>query len=603
MSQGQHTDSWGAQIVALGALTVPPDQFWPRYLAVVRGAVGAATADLYARDTGQPDGAAWQPVAGAAQPFDAHVTPALLQAARSEGIGVGQGVALALIPATDAGREVALLVTFPPQARADGRLHRLAALAAVPLVYERGRTARLASRDALRLSQALGLVGNLVDAQGFDAATTVIVNRLAELFACEQVYLTWRRVGGQRLVAVSHGDLPEQRSSQAAQIEELAQEALTQQSEVLFPARDSDRAVALAAARFAESARPGHLITLPMIDFAPDGQLIEHGALCLTRRAQPFTEAEQWALRLFVELAAQILADKALAKRKLPLRLWHEIVRSSPRLLQVKTLPGRVLLGGAGALALVLLVLPVPYSVSATAVLKTEAVAFVGAPFNGYIQGSTLQLGAEVQAGDALLTMATDELTLERETRLAELAQANRDVEINRSLGKLPEMQVAKSRAEEIKSQVVLLDARIAAANVVAPMAGVVVDGEPAKRLGQAVSRGDMLVTIADIAGLYVEAVVSERDLNLINSGAGATLTLLANPDARFDLTVAQAIPAARQQDGENVFPVRMAGPVQPAPWWLPGMTGVVKIDTGYAPLAWVISRRLIDYLRLQLWL
>lgn len=593
---------WAAQIMALSSMPVAPDQFWPQYLALVKLAVDAAFADVFALDTAA---ATWQPLSATGFDFDAQISPAMLQLARSEGVAIATGLILTMLPQADAGREVALVLRFADQARLQARVHRVASLAAVPALYQRAREGRLAARDALRLAQTLTMFGNLLDTADFNAASTAVVNRLSEMFACEHVYLTWRRAVGQRLLAVSHGDLPQQRSTLAAMVEEMAQEALTQQSEVMFSAQmDADQRVsAQAAARFYDLARPGNVITLPMQDFAPDGEIIEWGALALTRSAHPFTEAEQWALRLIVEMVARILADKSKGLQILPLRLWHEMAKSAPKWMQVQTLPGRWLLGGAVSALLLVLLVPVPYSISATAVLKTEQVAYVGAPFSGFIKSSTVGLGDKVELGQPLLTMATDELNLEREQRLAELAQANRDTEINRAQAKLPEMQIAKSRANEVKTQLVLLDARIAAAQVISPLQGVVVDGEPAKKLGQAISRGDMLVTIAQTKGLYVEAAVSERDLTLVQQGAGAQLTLLADPNVHFDMVVDHAIPSVRQQDAQNVFPVRMAAPDQAADWWLPGMTGVVRIQSGYAPLVWVISRRLVDYIRLYLWI
>ena len=593
--------NWAAQIMALSALPVPPDQFWPQYLSLVKLAVDAAFVDVFALDT--PLGT-WSPIVPSRFDFDTQVPPALLQLARSEGVAIATGLILSILPQSDQGRDVALILRFADQARLQARVHRVAGLAAVPALYQKSREGRLAARDALRLAQTLTIFGNLLDTPDFNAASTAVVNRLSEMFACEHVYLTWRRAVGQRLLAVSHGDLPQQRSTLAAAVEEMAQEALTQQSEVMFsPHQDADpRVSAQAAARFYDLARPGHVITLPMQDFAPDGEIVEWGAVVLTRSAHPFTEAEQWALRLIVEMMARVLADKSKALHILPLRLWHEMTRSAPKWMQVKTLPGRWLLGGSVAALLLLMLVPVPHSISATAVLKTEAVAFVGAPFSGFIKSSAVDLGDKIVAGQPLLWMATDELTLERETRLAELAQANRDAEINRAQAKLPEMQIAKSRADEIKTQLVVLDARIAAAQVTSPIQGVIVDGEPAKKLGQAISRGEMLVTIAQTNGLYVEAAVSERDLNLVQPGAQTRLTLLADPDAHFDMTVDHAIPAVRQQDAQNVFPVRMRASGAAPDWWLPGMTGVVRIQTGSAPLVWVLSRRLIDYVRLYLW-
>lgn len=597
-------DGLAAQLVALGSMSAAPDQFWQSYLAFVKQSVDAAQIEVYTLEKGAV-GATWRSMFPSSYSFDQRVTPNLLQTARYEGVGLGQNMILAILPSGDGGHDVAMLVLFGPNTRPEQRLAKVAFLANIPVIYERSRERRLAARDALRLSQALVMMGNLTDAVDFNAAVTLLANRLAELFACEQVYITWRRAVGQRLVAVSHGDLPTQRSTQAALVEEMGQEALTQQSEVLYPSNDSSsvRSVAAATARFAESAQPGHVVVVPMLEYVADGSILEHGAVAMTRRSRSFTEAEQWALRLFMDMAAGLLVDKSATMRLLPVRIWIELVRSAPKIMKVQTQPGRILLGSLAAALLLLLIVPIPHSVAATAVLKATTVAYVGAPYNGYTKASSVQLGGVVAKGDSLVQMATDELLLERQTRLAELAQANRDAEINRAERKLPQMQQARARAEEVKAHLALLDQRLAAANVVAPIAGVIVDGEPSQQIGQAVSRGDMLVTLAQLDGLYVEAVVPERDLNLVQLGANATLTLLSNPDAEFDLVVNRAIPSVRQQDAQNVFPVRFDGPQQPADWWLPGMTGVVRIDTGYAPVAWVLTRRLTDYLRLWLWI
>lgn len=609
MIHSAQPDGWAANVAALGALAVPPDQFWPRYCAVVAQATGASAAEVFSRQATVAE-APWLALAPDGHTFDTRVSPALMRAARTDGVAAaalhgGSSLALAMLPTTDTGREVALLLTFATQSQTEQRLQRLAALAMAPILYERSRETRLAGRDALRLSQGLVLLGNLLDSADFNTAATALVNRMAELFACEQVFLTWRKLGGQRLAAVSHGDIPNQRSAQAAQIEELAQDALAQRGEILFPPRDqsAEKTVSQAAARFAEAARPGNLAALPMIDTDAAGRPREWGAVVLTRRLSPFTEAEQWALRLFVEMAQRLLIDRSETRRMLPLRLTREVSRSLPKLLQVKTGAGRALLAGAGVAVLTGLLVPVPYSISATAVLKTDSTVFVGAPYNGYVAQSSIDLGDRVAAGDVLFTMATDEITLERGTRLAELAQANRDAEINRSLGKLPEMQLARARADETKAQLQLLDARLASASVAAPMAGVVVQGEPAKRLGQAVSRGDMLVTVAKTDGLDVEAAVPERDLNLIAADAGARLTLLASPDLVFALKINRVVPSARTQDGGNVFPVLMSTSAPAPDWWLPGMTGVVKIDAGHRPIIWTAMRQLVDYLRLKLWI
>jgi biotin carboxyl carrier protein len=289
----------------------------------------------------------------------------------------------------------------------------------------------------------------------------------------------------------------------------------------------------------------------------------------------------------------------------LPVRLARALIPSIPKVFQPKSGAGRKLMAAAVLIFAGAMFIPVPFNVSGTAVLKTDATAAVGAPFDGYVESSTLILGDEVKVGQKLFTLADTELVLERSTLLAELAQSNREAEIQRSAGRLSEMQIAQAKAEEVKARLLQVDQKLGAATAVAPINGVIVDGEPAKKIGEAVRRGEPVVTIAALSSLYVEAAVSERDLSFLEQGQTTRLTLLARPKERFRFAVDRIIPAAAVQDTDNVFPIRMEtleGSVSQADWWLPGMTGIAKISVGTKPIGWIATRRINDYLRLLLW-
>jgi hypothetical protein len=61
----------------------------------------------------------------------------------------------------------------------------------------------------------------------------------------------------------------------------------------------------------------------------------------------------------------------------------------------------------------------------------------------------------------------------------------------------------------------------------------------------------------------------------------------------------------AAVKDGVNTFPVRAEADADALPpdWWRPGMSGVARISAGHRSLGWIISHRLVDYLRLALWI
>lgn len=205
--------------------------------------------------------------------------------------------------------------------------------------------------------------------------------------------------------------------------------------------------------------------------------------------------------------------------------------------------------------------------------------------------------------GDRLFAVGTRELALERASIQAEIAQASREAEKRRAVNQLSEMQVAEAQVLQAQAKLAQIQQRVKAAAVIAPMDGVVIEGEPGKNLGGAVRRGDTIVKIAALSSLYVEAAVPEKDLGHVTLGQKTRLTLLAEPALTHELTVERIIPLASVVDGENTFAVRLAIEGAAQNWWRPGMTGVAKISVGWRPLAWVATRRLIDYLRIKLWI
>lgn len=608
------TEGHGAVLRALAADTGSPAEFWVRFAETARRLARARTAVVHARRVGEGAPGPWQAVAtapvGTPPPDLSAALPAHLQAAMARdgfaetGAGGDRGLILPLQIAA-AGQELVLQIIGPADARDRAALlAALAGICAVPLAVEAGRSSRRASRDAARLAETLALVARVQDSDTFDAAALAWVNGLAELFACESVTLVWRAREGMRLRAISHAERVERRTEASALAEQAAEEALAQGIEVIWPAPGgADPTVAHAHGQYAALVHPGHVITLPMIAETPEGREYPLGAVLLERRRAPFTAAEQWALRVHCEMAQAPLARLHADSRWLPVRLARAVAPSIPRSLKPRGIGGRTLLALAVLAVVGLAVMPVPFRISATAVIKTDAMAYVSAPFDGFIAESDRMLGDVVGVGDLLFQLDRTELELERNTLLAELAQANREAEIRRAAGELSMMLIAEARAEEITTRLLQIDLRLAAAAARAPIAGIVVEGEPAMMIGEPVRRGEAVVTLAALSALHVEAAVSERDLAFVEPGLPTELTLLARPNESIDLSVRGVIPAAAVQDGDNVFPVRLTAPEAAPAWWLPGMTGVVKIDAGRRPLGWVATRRLVDWLRLALWI
>jgi multidrug efflux pump subunit AcrA (membrane-fusion protein) len=613
-----HPDT-GALLAALAAglrqlqaFRGAPTEFWQIWTRTAGEAMGAELGVLYVGATGEPgsDPERWQAVSSWPQvPLDA--LPALADTVPSSGIETALSGAIDCVPSLAGNWRVGLvsvalesegrpllLALHLPQASPDETLVRsgLQALRLVPRLYEMDRRQRAGARESTRLQETLETVGRVVQSQGFDQAALAMVNDLAERFGCETVSFSWWAREGLRLRAISHADKVERRSELTSLLEEAGQEALLQAREIDWPTSDP-RQVVLAHARYATLQQPGQMLTLPLAR----GE-VRLGAISLERQRMAFTRSEKWALRLFADLLLPVLELFELQSRPLWRRLGAEIARSLPSSLKPSTPEGRQFSRALLVGALLLLLVPLPYSIDAGAQVKTDAMAYAGAPFDGYLESSSVSLGVKVRKGDALFTMATRELSLERASILADVAQYAREAEKRRAAGQLPEMQIAEAQVAQSQSRLEQVDYKLGNAEVKATLDGVVVEGEPGKNLGGALRRGETIMKIAALEGMHVEAAVAERDVTQVAVKGEARLTLLAKPGETYVMKVARIIPAASVKDGENAFPVRLEH-VDPIPdWWRPGMSGVVKIDAGWRPLAWLMTHRLIDYLRLILW-
>ncbi|MGB2819738.1 MAG: HlyD family efflux transporter periplasmic adaptor subunit [Phycisphaerae bacterium] len=211
-----------------------------------------------------------------------------------------------------------------------------------------------------------------------------------------------------------------------------------------------------------------------------------------------------------------------------------------------------------------------------------------------------------------LATLETVELRLQLKAaeaeRLAYLKQADAAMRED----KRAESQIARAQADKVSARIKLFEHRIAQAVLVPPIHGYVVSGDLKRQLGAPVKTGDVLFEIASLADLRAELSVPEdliadveialeeaRRENRELTGELATTSL---PDERIKFTVERINPVAEVVEQKNVFKVRvrLASTRQIL---RPGMEGVGKIDIGRESYGYIWTRRLVNWIRMKLWL
>ena len=202
-----------------------------------------------------------------------------------------------------------------------------------------------------------------------------------------------------------------------------------------------------------------------------------------------------------------------------------------------------------------------------------------------------------------LLQLDTKELVLKAAQSSADITRYTRESEKSRAHEALADMKIAQSRVDEVQAELARVQQHLGQARIKAPFAGMVVEGDKNKLLGAPVTKGDMLLKIARIDAMYLTVKVHERDIGEFREREKGRLSLLGRPDDTFTITVNKIIPMAEvdQKDG-NIFVLKADINDAPQAWWRPGMSGVARIDVGKRKVAWILSHRLIDYIRMHLW-
>ena len=333
----------------------------------------------------------------------------------------------------------------------------------------------------------------------------------------------------------------------------------------------------------------------PLLD---QGEVV---AVLVAQHDAPLPEPVRQLLRASATLAEPLLRHWHEAQLGLPAQTWRALRRLAGRL----SGPGHwASKAGAAAALLVLaglLLVPVDDRVTAATVIEGRTRQLVTAPFEGFIRESLVRPGDHVRQGQVLLRLDDRELLLEQAKLRGERDQAG--ARLRQALAEREAAGVALASAElrGAEGQLALVEARLARAQLLAPLDGLVVSGDWVQQLGAPVELGKELFEIASSDGYRVVLHVPERDIARVAAGQPGVLRLAGQPSAGHGFVLSRVTATASVQDGANGFRAE-AGWVGLAPPLSPGMQGVAKVTVGRANLVTIWARESINWLQLKLW-
>jgi RND family efflux transporter MFP subunit len=591
----------------------PPNEFWPSFLEESARLVEARFGLLLLR---AEDGASWRkvcvwPAAGAAlQGLDPRIDviadAAALQgfaleqdAGAANGKRAGAMVGIRLKIDGDRSSVAVFLLENGAGLSAAEAVLRLRLVADTPAIYQLGQTVSRAKSDVVKFAEALDLMTLLNAEKRYMAAAMTFCNELASRYRCDRVSLGWLKGAYVRIQAISHMEKFERKMDVAQDLERVMEEAFDQEEEILWPrpAGEGARSVVRDHEGFSRERGSRFICSLPVrLDDKPIG------VVTCERSDAPFSDEEVRGLRVLCDQAARRLGDLKHHDRWFGARLVTFTREALAKLFGVEHTFAK-LAGVVICAALAFLVFgQLNYRVEAPFMLKTDDLAYLPAPFDGYIQKVRVKIGDRVKKGDPLLVLDTRELLLEESTAVANLNRYGREAAKARAQNALADMKVAQALEEQAQARLDLVRYHLAHAELKAPFAGVVVEGDLKELLGAPVKKGDILFKVALLENMYAELKLGERDVHEITAAADGEIAFVSRPDLTFPIRVQRIDPVAVTEEGENIYKVRAGFPEAISPWWRPGMSGVAKINVGKRNILWIFTHRTIDFLRLFFW-
>ncbi len=440
-------------------------------------------------------------------------------------------------------------------------------------------------------------VGFLVnDETRFLAAAMVVCNELASRYGADRVSLGWLSGNYIKLKATNHTGKINRKMELSRLLEAAMEESIEQDDEIVWPGTATAAAIERDHERYARKAGVTHVASVPLrLDSSPV-------AAITVERVQPFEQSDLEAMRLTADLCVRRLVDLHDRDRWFGARWASALKKGLGKVIGFEHTWVKVgALATMGVLAF-LIFYPWPYKVKASFILQPAQVFHLPAPFDGYIESVTVRAGDTVKKDEALVTMDTAELGLNRAELSATIQRFVSEAQLARSEATPAEMHIAIAQAEETKSALQKVQYNLERASVRAPEDGVVLEGEIEDRIGSPVTRGEALLKLSQLKGMFAELRIPEADATRVAAGSEGEVAFESRPEVHFPIEVTQIEPLAVPEEKGTLLIARTRFNSDAPEWWRPGMTGTARIDCGTRSPLWIVTHRAIDYLRMRFW-
>lgn len=439
-----------------------------------------------------------------------------------------------------------------------------------------------------------------------DHMALALVNKAKEFCDVQRVSLGWVRRTKVKLAAVSEQDYIDRRTNLARALVAAMKEAEEVDLPILFPPPDD--AEPADPGLSAEDAHPAHAALADLTEAQAiatyplrAGDKIVACAVFERQERRPFSESE----RRIQEIACDQLGPSLGLARENARGLLARSRDAGAWLVETLAGKGHVVakLITVAVLALVLVGIFArwPMKISGNAQLVPATRRVYAAPFDRAILSQTHVLpGQLLEAGAPLFEFETEELRLALREARSQLVARRKEQDVHFAEQQIAKYKIAKAQCEELEAQIALLEHRIGQAVVKTTFDGVVLSGDLRQHIGAPFQMGETLMEVAPLEELLLFVEIEQGDVVHVSVGQKGSFATKARPDIKIEFVVEKVRPMSESREGANVF-IAEARITNTEGWLRPGMEAAANLVGKEHNIAWVFTRKLINWLRLKL--
>lgn len=241
------------------------------------------------------------------------------------------------------------------------------------------------------------------------------------------------------------------------------------------------------------------------------------------------------------------------------------------------------------------------YSFTVPCMIRATEQRVISCPRDGVLADLFVRPGDRVRAGQLIAMLNDQEDVLRRHSIKAEIDTL--DALIDKALEDRDsgQIRIHKAQKRTLTAQLAEIEQNIKSAQIRAPHAGVILEGDLREKLGSRLRIGEAMFTLAGRSDIAIVLEIPEHLILDARKSQSVAFASSANPEERIELSELKFAPSGTVVDGMNVFLAESVTTSLTSDL-TPGMEGYAHLDIGPRAPWWVLSHRILNWFRLRFW-